>query len=213
MARDQPFPISFLSCYLTTLSSVLILTLLLSRVTANCECGYIVDDTDEYFTHIIYNNFSRPAADIKDDFFQNWVIQTWNATPSSHRKSTFPVLHEEENVGIQDGSLVLRQKGYSKEDRQLRSNVSVAAIASQRTDILHGSFRTVMRVEGAKGGSVGGFFWYHVSCPPQPLIYSYLDLILIERYRTTRMKSTSNFLPKSPHQTALQLSTTLHSHP
>lgn len=170
MARDQPLLISFISYYLTTLSFLIVLALLLSRVAATCECGYIVGDTDEYFTHIIYNNFSRPTADIRDDFFQNWVIQTWNATPGSHKKSTFPVLHEEENVGLQNGSLVLQQKGYSNADRQLHRNVSVAAIASQRTDILHGSFRAVIKVEGAKGGSVGGFFWYHV-CLPQPPTY------------------------------------------
>lgn len=68
-------------------------------------------------------------------------------------------------MGLQNGSLVLRQKGYSKEDRQQRNNVSVAAIASQRTDILHGSFRADIKVQGANGGSVGGFFWYHVCLP------------------------------------------------
>ena len=154
--------------FIAILRFAILSALLATLISANCECGYLMRDSNEYFTHLIYNNFSR-SPNVEEEFFQNWDIQTWTVGPGV-RKSQFPLLHEEGNIGIQGGALILRQKGYSKEDRRLHRNVSVAAIASQRRDILHGSFRAVMKVEGAKGGSVGGFFWYHVSL-------SYISLI------------------------------------
>ncbi|KAK2756092.1 hypothetical protein FQN54_005499 [Arachnomyces sp. PD_36] len=137
----------------SALRFLIIPALLSSLAAANCQCGYVMNDTGEYFTHLIHNNFSGSTTDVGDNFFQNWIIQTWSAGPSTNKKAKLSVTHKEENVGIRDGALILRQKGYSREDRQLGRNVSVAAIASSRTDILHGSFRAEMKVQGAKGGS------------------------------------------------------------
>ncbi|WEW59837.1 hypothetical protein PRK78_005318 [Emydomyces testavorans] len=57
--------------------------------------------------------------------------------------------------------MVLRQIGYPKESILAGRNVSIASVAGQSDDVLHGSFRAEMKVEGANGGSVGAFFWYH----------------------------------------------------
>jgi len=41
------------------------------------------------------------------------------------------------------------------------ATVSIAGIQSRRLDMLHGSYRTIFKVEGSSGGSCAGFFWYH----------------------------------------------------
>ena len=63
-----------------------------------------------------------------------------------------------ENVQIEDGNLVLIQRAYSEEDAEARNAVGVAGIQSKTLDILHGTFRTTMKIEGANGGSVASFF-------------------------------------------------------
>jgi hypothetical protein len=133
---------------------------------AQCECGYWMDDTGDYFTHAIYNNFStfQPSKTISSNtnFTRHWVAQNWGLVPIS-RATPLPIRNTRENVYIDNGNLILKQAGYPKESVTAGGNVSVASITSQLGDIYHGSFRTEIKVEGATGGSVAGFFWYHVS--------------------------------------------------
>ncbi|PGG98479.1 hypothetical protein AJ79_08851 [Helicocarpus griseus UAMH5409] len=147
-------------------SVLLVLFLLLSAVEvvdASCECGFYMNDTRDYFTHIIYNNFSAfPATKplrSNPDFAQNWVIQEWSVPPGNW-VTPLGISNKEENVFLKDGNLVLRQQGYSKENILKGANVSVASIASASGDIIHGSFRAEFKMENATGGSCGGFFWY-----------------------------------------------------
>lgn len=68
-----------------------------------------------------------------------------------------------DNVVIEDGHLRLIQQPYSEANRKAFDPVVIAGIQTKATDILYGTFRTYMKVEGATGGSCASFFWYHVS--------------------------------------------------
>lgn len=143
-----------------------VLTLLLVKlVRAQCECGYWMDETGDYYTHAIYNNFSTytPATVASNNpiFAWDWVVQGWGM-PYVSRIMPLTIQNTLENVYIEDGNLILKQTGYPTEGVMTGRNVSVSSISSRLGDIYHGSFRTEMKVEGATGGSVAGFFWYHV---------------------------------------------------
>ncbi|KAI1908120.1 hypothetical protein LOZ53_004312 [Ophidiomyces ophidiicola] len=131
---------------------------------AACECGFRMHDTSQYFTHIIYSNFSQYDRSKKlaahNEFKRNWVIQRWSMSSVSWR-TPLPVQNWDENVYLEDGTMVLRQLGYPAEGILAGKNVSIASIAGQSDEIFHGSFRTEIKIEGAQGGSVGAFFWYH----------------------------------------------------
>ncbi|OJD17638.1 hypothetical protein AJ78_02288 [Emergomyces pasteurianus Ep9510] len=134
-----------------------------SKVHASCECGFSMSDTKDYFTHVIYNNFTAfsPSKNLRTnpDFTKDWEVQNWGVPPRSWVKP-LAIDNMEENVFLREGNLILRQQGYSKEDALTKSKVRVASIASQRDDIIHGSFRVELKMENAKGGSCGAFFWY-----------------------------------------------------
>ncbi|PGH14562.1 hypothetical protein AJ80_05882 [Polytolypa hystricis UAMH7299] len=145
-------------------AALLSLAFLFPAANAECECGFKMNDTRDYFTHVIYNNFSAftPTKTVSSnpDFYRHWVIQRWGIPPQNWA-TPLPIDNQLDNVYIQDGNLVLKQEGYSKEAILSGHNVSVASIASQSGDIIHGSFRIELKMEGATGGSVAGFFWYH----------------------------------------------------
>lgn len=134
-------------------------------INAACECGFRMSDTGQYFTHIIYTNFSRLASTktlaSNPEFKRNWAIQKWNM-PAVNWATPLPIHNQEQNVYLENGNMVLRQVGYPKEGILVGRNVSIASVAGLSNDVLHGSFRTEMKIEGANGGSVGAFFWYHV---------------------------------------------------
>ncbi|KAK2744880.1 hypothetical protein FQN55_006442 [Onygenales sp. PD_40] len=142
----------------------LVLFSVFAVVDADCECGFAINDTNDYFTHVIYNNFSSfsPSRTLRSnpDFTRDWVVQKWGIQPQNWA-TPLAIDNQEDNVFLQGGNLVLRQEGYSKEHILHGSNVSVASIASQNGDIIHGSFRVELKMENATGGSCGGFFWYH----------------------------------------------------
>ncbi|PGH06264.1 hypothetical protein GX51_02461 [Blastomyces parvus] len=123
-----------------------------------------MDDTKDYFTHVIYNNFSTFAPSKKlsanPEFTKDWAIQDWGV-PRKGWVKPLAIDNAIENVFLREGNLVLRQQGYSKEQASKKSKVSVASITSQNGDIIHGSFRVELKLENAKGGSCGAFFWYH----------------------------------------------------
>lgn len=48
-------------------------------------------------------------------------------------------------------------------DHERFNPVSIAGMQTRATNILHGTFRIEMRLEGYSGGSCASFFWYHVS--------------------------------------------------
>src|SRR5262245_6111091 len=65
----------------------------------------------------------------------------------------------------------MKQRGVSEAAVDAYATVSIAGIQSRRFDMLHGSYRSVFKVEGSTGGACAGFFWYHVSVifsPPHP---------------------------------------------
>lgn len=139
---------------------------LAGAVECACECGYVLHDTMQYYTHHLTTDFSHypdvtalnknPAA---SGFSADWTVQSWSAGGSSN--DSIPRRNDESNVFVQNGTLVLRQLGYSDQDRTSNKSVSVAAIVSNEQGFLHGSFRSIFKVSEDRG-SVGGFFWYHV---------------------------------------------------
>jgi hypothetical protein len=71
----------------------------------------------------------------------------------------------------------MKQRGLTQAEFDAYGTVSIAGIQSRRLDMLHGSYRTVFKLEGSHGGACAGFFWYHVSvlcssslenCPADP---------------------------------------------
>ncbi|KAI9788714.1 MAG: hypothetical protein M1835_002113 [Candelina submexicana] len=149
----------------TTPETILTLLSSVHIVTAACECGYQLRDTGARYTHQIYNDFTvspdvtglnkNPAS---ASFTRDWTVQSWSAGTSD--LIPIPRRNDEANVYIQDGTLVMRQMGYSDADRRANRSVSIAAIQSTGQDFLHGSFRSVFKISDDHG-SVGGFFWYH----------------------------------------------------
>ena len=91
-------------------------------------------------------------------------MQSWSHGSNSEGNIHRTYLHD--NVWIRDGTLVLRQSGYSDQDMAEGKAVKVASISSNETDILYGSFRMVARMDVGDGGTCGGFFWYKVPSGP-----------------------------------------------
>lgn len=144
-------------------------------VSCACECGYVLHDTGAYFTHVLSSNFSaypdatslntNPAT---SNLSRDWTVQSWSA--GTGPDNPIPRRNDEANVYVQDGTLTMRQIGYTAQDKADNKSVSIAAIVSKEDQILHGSFRTVLKVSEDRG-SVGGFFWYHVSLPAPLNLY------------------------------------------
>ncbi|ETN45358.1 uncharacterized protein HMPREF1541_09189 [Cyphellophora europaea CBS 101466] len=87
-------------------------------------------------------------------FLQDWMIYDyWQRADDPAIRVDAKYNHQ--NVRVQDGSLLLLQKGFTD-----GTHVSMAGIQSKRIDILHGTFRAIFKVTGDSGGSCAGFFWY-----------------------------------------------------
>ncbi|EER44468.1 conserved hypothetical protein [Histoplasma capsulatum H143] len=183
-----------------------------SLVNASCECGFYMNDTKDYFTHVIYNNFSALAPSKKlstnPAFTNDWAVQDWGIPPKGWVKP-LGIDNAEDNVFLRNGNLVLRQQGYSKAQALKKSKVSVASIASQRGDIIHGSFRVELKMENANGGSCGAFFWYHVIANATTVIPFRGDnlLNLFQRHRFDWTKEELRFYQNSTlvHANAFQI--------
>jgi hypothetical protein len=129
-----------------------------------CPCGWRAE-TGEMYTHRIYNNFKEypdVTVDILTDpqakpFTEEFLINGY-PRPADNPAIRVDMQFSPENVQIEDGNLVLIQRAYSEEDAEARNAVGVAGIQSKTLDILHGTFRTTMKIEGANGGSVASFF-------------------------------------------------------
>jgi hypothetical protein len=141
----------------------------LSSTFAKCECGYRIRGTDEYYTSTDLTNFTTfpdsTNLNANPSFAQNWTVQSWSRPASE--SSPLNLTWGEDNVWIENGSLVLRQLGYSSEDEFSHQNVSGAALVSTRSDFLHMSARALFSVDAGSGntrGAVAGFFWYRVRC-------------------------------------------------
>ena len=145
---------------------------------ANCECGYKLKQTNAFFTHKFFVDFSV-IPDTTDysalqEVLPDWNIQSWTSNDTSSDDGTLVRQNDRENVWVKNGALQLRQKGHAKGSH---GPVSIAEVQSVRDDFYFGSFRSKFRVKvdkNAKGGSVAGFFFYYVILnftPPPELQY------------------------------------------
>ena len=71
--------------------------------------------------------------------------------------------YDAQNVQIKDRLLHMVQKAYTDLNLDRWDPVSISGMQTRATDILHGTFRTELKLEGYNGGSCASFFWYHVS--------------------------------------------------
>lgn len=135
---------------------------------AVCECGYLLTETGQRYTHKFKNDFSG-VPDTTDASnltrtIPDWVIQEYNFAADNKTK-TFGRQNAMSSIWVKGGQLHLLQKAYPKNGT---GPVQVAELQSQRQDFFHGSFRAsyrVVTVPGATGGAVAGFFFYYVcSC-------------------------------------------------
>lgn len=175
---------------LTLFFPILAMFLFPTSASSKCDCGYLLTDNGAYFIHRISHTFAHypPATGLNTNnaaskFSKDWIVQGWSASATGiggggRGIGLLPRQHDKSNVFIEDGMLILRQRGYSDDEWRRGANVSVAGIASREEEILHGSFRVTMsvgfdrvfgdgalsrRTEKRGGGSVGGFFYYHAS--------------------------------------------------
>jgi hypothetical protein len=143
-----------------------LISLTLSVASSNasklCPCGWKLHDSNERFTHRLYNDFRKFSQ--REDLNREWLINGY-FRPSDNLAIRLNQQFDVQNVEVNGGLMTLKQPGYSDEDLRRNKAISVAGIQSKALAILHGSFRTVMKIEGATGGAVGSFFWYHVRRP------------------------------------------------
>ncbi|KAI9888536.1 MAG: hypothetical protein M1814_006836 [Vezdaea aestivalis] len=147
-------------------TTFLFLSLLCSQAHGICECGYRIRLTDAYYTSVFISNFSSmpDARALNTDaplFNRDWTVQSWSAPPN--RDNPLARTNDPNNVWIENGALILRQRGYSEGDNQAGRNVSCAAIVSKRNNFGRVSARAVFEVDVGDvypRGSVAGFFWY-----------------------------------------------------
>lgn len=138
--------------------------LALAGPSPTCPCGWQLK-TGEHYTHRIYYDFDR-FPDVTKDILTNpkakpltnaFLINGYDR-PADNPDIRVDMHFSPDNVQLQDGNLILIQRAYSEADAKARKAVSVAGIQSKTLDILHGTFRTTMKIEGAHGGTVASFF-------------------------------------------------------
>lgn len=149
---------------LSIISFTTLLGLLVSscRASRPCPCGWRLYDSHDRFTHRLFHDFSKSSQ--REDLDRHWLINGY-FRQADNLDVRLNQQFEVQNVQVKNGLLTLKQQGYSDEDLRTRKPISVAGIQSRTLEILHGSFRIVMKMEGATGGAVGSFFWYHVRRP------------------------------------------------
>lgn len=175
----------------------------------DCPCGWQLSDKPERYTNRIYQDFSQyPSATnlvsnskVKK-FTQQWVINGF-LLPTDDPTNAHDQQFNADSVSITDGYLQLKQLAYSQADAEANNPVNIAGIQTKTLDILHGSFRTVLKITGATGGSCASFFWYHV-CRPCFCVPSHLKaeiqssrivLLIYCLSRMTPQRSTSRSSP------------------
>lgn len=134
-------------------------------VAAVCECGYLLTQTGQRYTHKFQNDFTgipdtTNAANLTRTI-PDWIIQEYNF-PADNKTGLMGRQNAMSSIWVKDGELRLLQKGYPINST---GPVQVAELHSRRQDFFHGSFRASYRVatvKGAKGGAVAGFFFYYV---------------------------------------------------
>ena len=144
-----------ITSYIALLSFILIP----SNASKLCPCGWKLRDSNEHFTHRLLNDFGKFSR--REDLNHQWLVNGY-FRPSDNLDIRLNQQFDIQNVQVGDGVLTLKQPGYSRADLHMKKAISVAGIQSRALEILHGSFRVVMKIEGATGGAVGSFFWYHV---------------------------------------------------
>lgn len=90
-------------------------------------------------------------------FNDRWMLYDfWDNSDNSEIRLN--AKYEARNIAIKNGHLQLTQRGYSEADKKAFRPMSVAGIQSREVKILYGTFRVMMKVEGANGGSCASFF-------------------------------------------------------
>ncbi|ROW17591.1 hypothetical protein VPNG_00567 [Cytospora leucostoma] len=148
------------SSRITALASALLLS---QRVVADCECGYsakVSSSTSEktqqryVFTDLIETNFAN-ISDVSKN--TDWVRQAFNTTASAAR-GTYGQMFAVDNVETQDKA---NGDGLQITVRSdvVDGRLSGGEIDTARLDILHGTFRSSVRLTDVSG-TVSAFFWY-----------------------------------------------------
>lgn len=146
------------------LEILLIAASLALQTRAACDCGYAINSTDSpshaFFTDYIETDFLQ-LQDVSYSGIGDtgWLPQIWNQTAAAAR-GQYGRSQEISNIvsntafggNVEGLQLWVRSK---VEDGM----VSGAEIATNRTDILYGTFRVGMRVTGI-AGTCSAFFWY-----------------------------------------------------
>src|SRR5690606_20359282 len=112
---------------------------------SRCECGYLMEDTGDFWTHSIINNFSKYPNSAAGEptvkaISKDWRVSTWeNGAPRGRS-------YKKDNIRIEDGLLKLKQSAYSDADRTAGAKIIGAEIFTNNEDVLFGSIRSEYRV-------------------------------------------------------------------
>lgn len=148
--------------------------LLIEALTADCECGYsIYKGTENYtvFTEVLETDFTR-QRDWGYDY--DWIAQNWTVNGDKSiediRKDGIYGWESNPKNFINNPIMKGTTKGANGTDpgvqlwvnppNDLRPTiVRGAEIVSNRTDMIHGSFRSAMKLTSVNG-TCGAFFWF-----------------------------------------------------
>lgn len=125
---------------------------------AACECGYETN-AKQVFQYALVTSFANTSLSTTTlASFEN--SPDWNITSIVYGASTsrpYATNYTRSNVNVANNALQLTCSAYD----DASGSVPSAQIQTQRSDILHGSFRAQYKIQSnASAGAVSGFFFY-----------------------------------------------------
>ncbi|KAJ3849064.1 concanavalin A-like lectin/glucanase domain-containing protein [Lentinula lateritia] len=148
----------------TTFRNILLFSIFIgvshASTSANCPCGYI-DDQGHVWRESIVTDFTKTSGALAA-LGNDWIVSTDNEAQSSPATAniqyvTANVLNHNSGLGIQASAYISGS-----------SNVDSGEIFTERSDILHGTFRMRASVPSVPG-VVFGFFSYESDTQEQDI--------------------------------------------
>lgn len=123
-------------------------TLFSTLTAAICECGFSVNSTASP-SHQVFTEFVE--TDFTQAILGGWIPQNYTV-PKPVARGPYGKIASPKNVVPSNQGLQLWVR------RASGDYISMAEVATQRTDMLYGSFRIKAKMTGVNG-TCGAFFW------------------------------------------------------
>ncbi|KAK5735975.1 hypothetical protein LTR17_007810 [Elasticomyces elasticus] len=171
-----------------------------SQTLAACPCASFnlnATNTPNHaiFTETLETDFTQPNPSLTWSSTQGlaWQAQTYNVTPSAAR-DPYGKTAELRNVVLNPQGQGLELWVRSQPSPESMSMLSIAEVATARTDVLYGSFRVGMKTTSVKG-TCGAFFFYHDDSQE-------IDVEILSRQQTNDNNTVNLVLQSPASQTA-----------